>query len=60
MKFGGYRHRGEKDILILVCKVILQYHVINGSCEFMARNPSRKSNILASLGVISIVVVEIN
>ena len=59
MKFGGHRHRGEKDILILVCKVILQCHVINGSCEFMARNPSRKSNILASLGVISTAVVEL-
>lgn len=59
MKFGGHMHLGEKDILILVCRVILQYHIIDGSCEFMVRNLPRKYNILVSLGVISTVAVEI-
>ena len=29
------------DILILVCHVILQDHVIKGSCGFMAKSTSR-------------------
>ena len=29
-KFGGHRHHGSGDILVLVCHVILLDHVING------------------------------
>ena len=40
-KFGGHRHCRGVDIMILVCYVTLQDHVIKGSCDFMARNPSK-------------------
>ena len=34
-KFGGHRHCGCEYIMIFACHVILQYHVINGSCVFI-------------------------
>ena len=36
-KFGGYRHCSSEDIMVLVYYVILQHHVIKGSCCFMGR-----------------------
>ena len=42
-KFGGHRHCGSGDIFILVCRIILQYHLIKGLCGFMVRVPLRQS-----------------
>ena len=39
-KFGSYRHFGSGDIVVLVCQVISEDHVIEGSCDFMSRSPS--------------------
>ena len=33
-KFGGHKDCGGEDIMILVCHVILENHVIKMSCEF--------------------------
>ena len=33
-KFGGHKDCGGEDIMILVCHVILEKHVIKMSCEF--------------------------
>ena len=44
--------------MILVCHVILQDHVIERSCDFMDRSPSRKVTILPSLVAIGTLVVE--
>ena len=37
-KFGGHRHCGSENIMISVCSVILQDHVIKESCDFMGRS----------------------
>ena len=34
-KFGSYRHCGSRDIMTVVCHVILQDQLIQGSCHFM-------------------------
>ena len=34
-KFGGYRHCCSGDIIILVCHVISQDHLIKGLCDFI-------------------------
>ena len=36
-KFGDYMHCGSEDIVILVCHVILQDHVIKGTCDLIGR-----------------------
>ena len=33
-KFGGHRHSGSGDIMVLVCPMISHDHVIRGSCDF--------------------------
>ena len=45
--------------MVLVCHVILQEHVIKGSCDFMSYIPSWYVITLPILVTISIVVVEI-
>ena len=40
-KFGDHRHCVSGYIMILVCHVTSQDHLIKGSCEFMGRSPSR-------------------
>ena len=35
VKLGGNRHCGSEGIIILVCHMILQYHVIKESYDFM-------------------------
>ena len=40
-KFGGHRHCDGGDIIILVCHVISQDHVMKPSCDFMSKSPSR-------------------
>ena len=47
-KFGGHRHCGSGDIMILVCHVILQGHMIKESCDSTLRRPSRQVTILPS------------
>ena len=32
--FGGRRHSGSRDMMIFVCHVTLQGHVIKAFCEF--------------------------
>ena len=56
--FGGHRYCGSGYMMILVCHVILQDHVIKRSCDFMDRSPSRKVTILPSLVAIGTLVVE--
>ena len=41
VKFTGYRHCGSRDLIVLVCHVILQDHVIKGLRDFMGRSTSR-------------------
>ena len=35
VKFDGDKHWGVGDIIVLVCHVISENHVLNGSCDFM-------------------------
>ena len=39
--FGDHRHCGSEKIIVLVCHVIPQDHVIKESCDFMERGLSR-------------------
>ena len=59
VNFGGHRHGGTGDMMILVRHVILQDHVIQKSCEFMGRIPLRYVTMLPRLVAIGTVVVEI-
>ena len=40
-KFGGHKHCGSGDIILLVYQVILRDHVINGPCDYIGRIPSK-------------------
>ena len=40
-KFGGHRHCGIGDIVLLFCHVISQDHVFKGSSDLIGRSPSR-------------------
>ena len=40
-KFGGHRYCHIGDIMLLVCHVILQDHMIEGLSNFMGKTPSR-------------------
>ena len=42
VKFGGFKDCSSGDML-LICHVILQDHVIKGSCNFSVRIPELKS-----------------
>ena len=48
--FARHRNCSSGDIMIIVYHVILQDHVIKGSCDFMDRSPS-KSYHPAKFGV---------
>ena len=39
--FGGYRHCGIEDVMVLVCHVISHNHVIKESCDLIGGSPSR-------------------
>ena len=58
-KFGGDRHFGSEDIMVLVSLVILEDHVIKGSCEFMCKSPPTKVIIQLSLVALETAVLEI-
>ena len=47
-KFGGHRHSGKGDIMVLLCQEILQNHMIKRSRYFMGRL-SRQVTILQRL-----------
>ena len=38
-KFGGHRHCGSGDKMILVCGVTSQDHLVKGSRDFMGSSP---------------------
>ena len=38
-QFGGHRHSRRGDLLVLVSHMILQDHLIKGSCDLMGRSP---------------------
>ena len=40
-KFSGHRHSGGGDVMVLVCHVISQDHLIKKSSDFMGRTPTR-------------------
>ena len=40
-KFGDQEHYGSEDIVVSVCHVILQNHVIKKSYDFKGRNQLR-------------------
>ena len=40
VKFGGHRHSDNGDIMVLVCHVISQDHVIKGSYGILSKSPS--------------------
>ena len=48
-KFGGRRHCGSEDIMVLVCHMISQDDLIKGSYNFLGRSPSGLAIILPSL-----------
>ena len=58
-KFGGDRHFGSEDIMILVSLVILEDHVIKGLCDFMCKSLSTKVTIQLSLVILETAVLEI-
>ena len=58
-KFGGYSYSASRVIMVLVCHVILQCHIIKGSCDFIGGSPSWYVTTLSSLLVIGIEIVEI-
>ena len=40
-KFGGQRNSGIRDIIIFVCQVTFQDHVIKAFYDFIVRSPSK-------------------
>ena len=58
-KFGGDSLFGSEDIMVLVSLVILEDHVIKGSCDVMWKNPPMKVTIPQSLVALETAVVEI-
>ena len=58
-KFCGHRRIGIGDIMVFVCHVISNDHVIRGSSNFMGRSLSRKVFVFPSLVTIGTVIVEI-
>ena len=59
-KSVSHRHSDNWDIVVLVCHVVSQDHVIKGSCDFIGRSPSRYHvTTLPSLMAIGTLIVEI-
>ena len=53
-----FRYSSGGHIIVLVCHMILQDHVIKGPSNIMGRSPIGLVTILSSLVAIDIVVVE--
>ena len=56
--FGGHKHSGSGDIMVSVCHVILQEHVIKGSFDFIGESSLWQVTNLPILLAMGIVVVE--
>ena len=59
LRSSDHRDCSSGEIISSICHVILQNHVIKGSCEFMTGNPVREVTTLPSLVALSLVEVEI-
>ena len=59
VKFSDCSHSNSDDVLVLVCHVISQDHVIKGSCDFMERSSWSELTIPPSLLAIDALIVEI-
>ena len=59
IKFGDHRYGSSRYIMILVCHVIKQDHVVKGCSDCKKRNPLRYVATVSSLVVIGTVGVEI-
>ena len=57
--FNGHGHSGSRDIMVTVCHLALQHHVIRALCDFMVGSLSRYIIILPSLVAVGTVVLEI-
>ena len=57
--FGVHKQSGRRDIMIFVCDVTLQDHVIKGSCDFIDGSTFWQVATLPSLVATGIVVMEI-
>ena len=58
-KFGGHKRYGSGDMMILVCHVISQDHMIKRSCDCMGRSPLKQVTMLQSLVAIATLLVEL-
>ena len=58
-KFGSKRQCISGDVMVLVCHMTSQDHVIKESCDFMGESPLRSVTNLSILVAISTVVVEV-
>ena len=58
-KCGGHRFFSSRDIMIFICHVALQDHVIRALCDFMSRSPSSYVTILPSFVAVGTVIVKI-
>ena len=58
--FGVHRNCSIGDIMVLVCHIISQNHLIKVSFDFMRRSPSRQVSILQKLVAITTLVVGYN
>ena len=54
-KFGGNRHFGSEDVMVSICHVISQDHVIQASCDFIGGEPLIVSPHPAKLGIVILV-----
>ena len=45
-KYGHHSHFGSGDLIVLVCHLILEDHVIKDSCDFISRGQSSLVTIL--------------
>ena len=59
IKFNSHKPCGSSDIKYIICDVILQDHVIKGSCDYIEGSSSLYVTALLSLVPVVIVVVEI-
>ena len=50
-KFVSHRHSGSGHVMVFVCRMTLQDHLIKALNDFMVRSPSRCVTILPSLVV---------
>ena len=58
-KFCCYRHSCNRDMVVFVCHVTLQDHMVKALYDFVIRSLSRYITILANLVAIDVAVVEI-